>query len=353
MKAALFITICILLRVNAFTQNYYDIVRFSEKVNSGDARYVAMGAAFSSLGANFASISDNPAAIGVFNKGGIEFSLNNKFANTETKFLDQSQRDRDVNLSINNFGILSKISLEDNDLKAKNINLTYTLNRVNDFNSCITMQSENSTSSMTDYFLKNIQSVGGYDNADYMVQDAYNAGLVMLDSVTNTFYSDFIRWGVTGQTKGPYGLKQINNISTSGRLNDNVFGAGVNFNDNIFLGGSFDFTTITYEELNEYIEEDNNDIIPEFGKFDLLRTLKQEGRGLNLKLGLIYKPLESFRLGISYHFPSNCQITENYSSYFKATYNSDGVSYYINSPEEGNGDYTYSYSVTTPGRLVV
>jgi len=346
-KLALIATI-VLGTYCAQSQNYMDAARISERVNMGDARYASMGGAFASLGSNFAAVSDNPAAIGVFENGAMEFSLGNKFSTSKTSFLDQTQRGRNTNLMLNNLGFVGKIELPKNDLKAKYLNLSYTMNRTNDFNANYNMEAYNESSSMTDNFLKNIEN----STNDYISQNAFDTYLVDYDSSTSKYFTDFIRWRNGGQERGPYGITQSQNVSTSGRSYENSLSIGTNFNNIVYLGGSFDFGRYTYDETNEYTEADYADNISYFDNFTLTQKLSQYGRGINLKAGVIVKPSEMFRIGLSYHMPRYWHITENYSSYISSNYFANGDSWSYTAPQNGEGDYKYEYNITTPGRFI-
>src|ERR1035437_674588 len=88
-------------------QDFTNAVKYTQSFNIGDARYSAMGGAFSALGNNHSSIFDNPGSIGVFKGNSYEFSLNNGWSLSTTNFLDASQKNN-TNMFNGNIGLLFK-----------------------------------------------------------------------------------------------------------------------------------------------------------------------------------------------------------------------------------------------------
>ena len=175
--------------VNA--QNYTDALRYSERFNQGDARYTSMGGAMSAVGLNHSAISDNPAGIGVFTNGSGELTFANGFNSTNSTFLGESLRANNASFRINNFAVLGSWELPNNDLNAKYLNLSFSINKVNDFNNKISLDAYNDRSSFTDDLLINAEK--GNLNYGY-VGDALDAKIIHFDTLNNDYVSDFYKY---------------------------------------------------------------------------------------------------------------------------------------------------------------
>jgi len=327
----------------ARAQDYTDAVRYSEHFNLGDARYSAMGGAFSALGNNHSAILDNPAAIGVFKGASFEFSLNNGMNLNKTTFLGTTQQNR-AYLFNGNVGLLFKVDLPKNELNAKYINFSYTCNRVNDFKSNSGFNVYNNSSSLTDDLLYDAQH-NNINNVGAITYNALNTGLIYQDKNKNLI-SDFIHNDSLGNTiYGPYGLTQIQKLVVSGRINENSFGMGSNFNDKFYLGGSLNISTLEYTEKDSYSEIDSKDVNPTFNSFNYTRTIKDKGTGISFKMGLIAIPVKDLRIALSYHSPTVWTID-------RETPISMDFSYPTNNSSHFDTSYVYSYNLYSPGKVV-
>lgn len=345
MKKILVISSFVAMVSIAHAQSYTDAVRYSEHFNLGDARYSAMGGAFSALGNNHSAIIDNPAAIGVFKGASFELSLNNGINMTKTTFLGHTNQDR-TNMFNGNVGLLFKVDLPKNELNAKYLNFSYTCNRVNDFKSNSGFNVYNYQSSLTDDLLYDAQNNDSI-HVSALTYNALRTELLYLDN-NKIFASDFIHNDSLGNTVfGPYGLNQIQKMLLSGRINENSFGVGSNFDDKFYIGGSINVSTLEFNEKETYSEIDIKDVNPTFSSFNFSRTIKDKGTGISLKLGLIALPVKNVRLALSYHSPTAWTIDREtpITMDFYSPNIENGHNYYETS-------YVYQYNLYTPGKVV-
>jgi len=293
----------------ANAQDYTDAVRYTERFNIGDARYSAMGGAFSALGSNHSAILDNPASIGVFRGQSYEVSLNSGSNLSKTDFLGQVQSNR-MNSFNGNVGLLYNIELPENELHAQYLNFSYTCNRVSDFAMKNSFNVYNNASSMTDELLGRIE--GGFEN--YVTDDAKNTQLIYQDDAKR-YISDFIKYNASGAKQyGPYGLNQIQNLTTSGRINENSYGIGTSFDNKVYLGLSLNVSNLDYTYSENYTESDTKNINPSFDSFTMYKDLNETGRGYGYKIGVIALPVKDLRIAMSYHSPTYWNIKSSYKT---------------------------------------
>ena len=76
---------------------------------------------------------------------------------------------------------------------------------------------------------------------------------------------------------------------------------------------AFDF--LNYNRDAHYKESDASGIATNnFNYFESNETLDTKGIGGTAKLGIIYKPVEDVRLGLTFQIPTNYQLTDKYSA---------------------------------------
>ena len=330
----------------ANAQDYTDAIRYSERFNLGDARYSAMGGAFSALGNNHSAILDNPASIGVFGGNSYEFSLNNGIVSSSTNYLNTNQKNN-YGLFNANVGLLFKIDLPENEMKAKYLNFSYTCNQVNNFNNAIGFKANNNSSSLTDELLRNFEN--NPKALTYVADDAQQTDLIYKDANGN-YNSDFIKRMNNGTyIRGPYGIDQIQKLTTSGRVNENSYGFGTNILNKVYLGGTFNVSNVMYSEHELYSEINSNNSNSSFNNFTSDRTITDRGKGYGYKIGVIGIPVKNVRLAVSYHSPTFWQINREYQTQMQFSFIDSSINY---TKSTNNNPDNFKYKLFTPSKLV-
>ena len=328
-------------------QDYMDAIRYTQRTNIGDARYTAMSGAFAALGNNQSAILDNPASAGVFNGHSYEFSLINGINSLETNYNDKEQTNN-KGLFNANVGLLLRLELPENELNAQNLNFSYVCNRVNDFNSTVGFKYFNTQSSMTDEFLGRMDNYQAYGNA--VTDDALYTSLIYQVN-KNRYVSDFVKYDNNGKPVfGPYGIDQNESVNFKGRINDNSWTMGTNFNNRVYLGASFNVTNLSYTEKEVFTESDSKNINPTFDSFTMYRSYADEGNGYGYKIGLIGLATNSIRLAAAYHSPVYWNITRQWQT---------DMDFYYTQNDTARSSLTYNsinefkYNLYTPGKAVL
>ena len=131
------------------------------------------------------------------------------------------------------------------------------------------------------------------------------------------------------------------------------------YEDRVYLGATLGVYDVNYDRYTSYTENLNDDKGADNGGYTLDNYYRLEGTGMDLKLGVIVRPIESspFRLGFAVHTPTWYDLRESYN----ATLSSDILAYekpyiqtlsdFLVTPEY---DYlTYDYNLTTPWKFNV
>ncbi|MCA1744465.1 MAG: outer membrane protein transport protein, partial [Bacteroidales bacterium] len=131
------------------------------------------------------------------------------------------------------------------------------------------------------------------------------------------------------------GLNHSRLMTERGQTGEFNLSFGANFNHNFYLGGSLGINTLNYEKRLTHFEEVNGgwqnltDAYIYFRAFDDLdaredftftESINTSGIGVNLKVGAIYKPTNSLRIGAAIHTPSFYSFDEEYSTSVESNY---------------------------------
>jgi len=353
MKKYILVSALILAAGNLLAQNEYDALRYSQTYIQGTARSAAMGGAFGALGGDVSCMSINPAGVGVYSDGELSVSLEFLSNNSKVTPTTGVSEDSKYSMKIPSMGFVIG--------SGTGATQGYTgwafgvgFNRLNDFSLRESFNYENSSNSLLDSWC---------DRANGLPKDElsnFNTGLgfdvYLIDTLssgvyTNPHHSD---WGAD---KAGYGQRQKYRVDQRGGINCWDFSFAGRFNEMFFLGASLGIQTVNFKTTNVYSEYDINDKCA-IDYFDFTENNKVYGAGVNLKLGLIYKPIDYVRIGAAIHTPTVYSLTDRYYTKMKVDYDPgvmDDDSYNISS-EKLSGiseDNEYKYVLVTPFKSVL
>jgi len=346
MKKTIVLLITTILSIALFAQNENDALRYSLINYSGTARFSGLSGAYGALGADFSSLSQNPAGIGLFRRS--EFSITPVFNNsqTESNYMNGNNSDYHNKLFLGNVGYVMALRLnENNSNHLKQVHFGIGMNRMGMFNNRMIISSRNDANSLLTQYLYDADNSGSDPNN----LDNFGSGLAY---DVNLLYKD--KNGIW-QVDLPDGkMKQTKTIVTKGGTVETVLSAGANFDNKLFLGATFGFAKIEYEEESKLTEQDDKNLSEYLKSFNRTEYLNTKGNGFTLKLGFIYKPFDFIRIGGAIHTPTTYyEMNDVYTSSMSAIYDkaplttSDKTIFDAKSPE-GN----YNYKLTTPLRAM-
>lgn len=336
---------------------------FSRTKPGGSARVQAMGGAQVALGGDFSSALSNPAGLGMYNRSEITLSPAFNTYTTDATHLGTNTSDSKGVLNIPGLSYVRHMPVEKNGFMGGSFAASMT--RMNDFNTTFRYQGSDNISSIIDYFLedatgftpdelgRDIRTALGYDN--YLLEDSsYYGG-------SNTDY--FSVMGLyPDDPDDPDDIRQLDrdgSINIKGAQYQWSIAYGGNYQDKLFFGASLGITTLRYRFKSTYNESNFSfDLSPGYDPLNLLEmeeTVDIEGSGVNLTVGLIYRPIDIIQVGVSIVTPTYYQVTD---SYF-ARINTDWNNYYydptgetLNSvTSELNEPLVSEYNLTTPLKL--
>ncbi len=340
MKKVFILCASILLSVAAMAQNDIDAFRFSQVNWSGTARFMGAGGAFGSIGGDFSALATNPAAIGLYKKDEITFTpVVINAIGSKSIYNGEEVDDGSVRYSLTNFGAVFSWRLnpdpENPVTKWRMMQFGVGYNRINDFNNRISSTGLSNGSSWTNNVV-NMSNGVHYNNLSHDGLAAWNTWLLDTLPGSEDEYVSYL---------AGHNLRQENYTKIKGGIDEMNFSIGGNYDDKLFLGFTLGVPFLDYESETEYSETDEKDEIGGFRYFSTVEKLRTTGVGVNAKLGVIYKPVDFFRFGVSIHTPT-------YYSNLKENYERSITAYYDDKNYEDSYENVSKYKLATPLRVM-
>lgn len=326
-----------------FAQNSTDAYRFSSYDILGSARFVAMGGAFSSVGGDLSTLNYNPAGLGIYQSGEINFSPSIYYTSTDAVYNERNGYDAKANINHGLLGMVSTFKSREGSKAKKSgwkaFNYGVSLNRTKNFHNTFFISGESYSSSLADVWRDFAN--GTYPEDLHPFYEGLAWETYLLDTIPgspNQYYSN-----------APLdGVMQTYWEESKGYVNELSFAMSANYNNKLILGLSLGIPNLYFSRLIEYTEYAiKTPELYEFDEFVYTERLITEGAGINAKIGFLYIVSPAFRISGAYHTPTYYgELVDEYSSSIESVMG-DNNSYSKDSPI-GN----MVYNLSTPSRAM-
>lgn len=338
----------LLVPVGLMAQDDADLLRYAMLNPVGTARYNAMGGAFSALGANFTTLSTNPAGIGFYTRHEISLTGTVLYQTGTSDYYGKTNTVSKGNFAIpQGGGVFGVYNGTREKGKLWGLQLGFGANRLKDFNNNVYMKAVNPQSS---YMEAVAAQSSGYD---FAMQDnladignlAYMTGLLDYTDTVNMFYGTFLGKG----------LQQKRILQESGNITEMTFSFGGNWSDMLYFGLTLGVPVVNYSSVSTIEEStvDGHMLEHGFRTYTLQQEKDVSGTGINLKLGLIYKPLPFFRVGVAFHTPTRYYLKERASAALDTKTMKYELSDNSTLPTYEKYNYTDRYNLVTPAKGIL
>ena len=277
-----------------------------------------MGGTQWSLGGDVSNLSGNPAGLGFFRNSEASISLGYDLWSTDATYLGQNKSFSTSDFSLPN---LSFVSAKNKGLLEKGAfkggSWGFSVQRIANFSNEFGYYSDKlGESSIIDFYLKDASGVpeNQIENRGLtgLAYQTYQINPIAVDAagkpITNPSSYDSFVLGLPFQDE---------NVTQKGNASQINFGYGANFNHKLFIGGSLGIRSLEFSSIKKYNEEFANEPLI---NSSLLENLYINGTGVNLNLGLIYKPIDYVNLGFVLQTPTWFSLNEEYEASMSATY---------------------------------
>ena len=297
---------------------FEDAYRFSKATPAGSARIVGVGGTQWSLGGDVSNLAGNPAGLGFFRNSEASLSLGYGLWSTDASYLDQTKSHSTSDFSLPNLGFVGanpKGPLEKGAFKGGAWG--FSIQRIANFSNEFGYYSDKlGNSSIIDFYLGDASGVPETQienrGLTSLAYQTYQINPITADAngkpITNPNSYDSFVLGLPFQDE---------NITQKGSASQINFGYGANFNHKLFIGGSLGIRSLEFSSIKKYNEEFANEPLINSA---LVENLYINGTGVNLNLGLIYKPIDYVNLGFVLQTPTFFALNEEYEANLTATY---------------------------------
>lgn len=334
---------------NACAQNATDALRYSQLQFGGPARTQGIAGANVALGADFGNLTSNPAGLGFYQKSEFHGSLGLGFGQTDGSLYGSSKLNEQNNsVNIPSIGLVVATRRPDSDKSSSWRGGAFALGftRLADFN-----QSSNYQGTVSDgeslfqrlreprVSLANISGQyyngpnGTYTNLDGLARGTFLTRIVKNRPQTDSSLVTTTRTGLVGQGE--------RTVST-GSMSQFDVGYGGSFRDRLYIGVGASIVSSNYREARDFSETSTRQ---DFASLQLHDELHTTGRGINGRLGLIFRATNALRLGASIQTPTLMYLTDTYSTTLTTNFTQPAGTF-TSSTAPG----TYDYTLTTPFR---
>jgi hypothetical protein len=371
MNKKIYILACLFIAQYVAAQTPEDALRMTWTTPSGTARHQAIGGAMGSLGGEITSTFVNPAGLGFYKNAEFVLSPGLRFLRTKGSFRgsDAMSLNQANGFALGTSGLVwgwsnkyskwksSAFSLSVNNMANFKQDIYY--NGANDYSSF----SENAANEFFNFYTQEKNANPGLTNDAIIDRALNNPNLTLLTKqALYTYLVDVDTSNgqntVISRAEQAGLLNQENKISTKGGITEIALGFAGNMDDKLYIGGSFGIPIINYTRTSTFTESDatgtgNNEF--SYAKYD--EKYSVNGVGINLKLGVILKPVEYVRLGLAIHSPTLYGLKDKYSSTLTTDIDAAPGSVKVFSAPSStflNGqDLSFNYDLVTPLKVML
>lgn len=349
---------------NVSAQSAVDAMQVSQSDFKGTARYMGMGGAFTALGGDLSSIGLNPAGIGIYRSSEIGATLDIDFQKTSTSF-NNNIDNKQTKAYCNNFGYVGTARLG-GALQTFSWGVTY--NRAVSFDRVTRGYGYPINTSLTNYIAS---FTNGINSADMDFDKGYNPYVNSdIDWLSILGYSSYMINNVNSSASQYAGLFKDGtdsdmemSVEEKGYVDNYEFTFGGNFSNVVYWGLGIGINDLRYVRNTYYSESMANariysEVTPSgtadgSAEYYLNNSKVINGTGWNLSFGLIFKPVQAVRLGVSIQSPTWYSLDQWYLGSVDFTYaaaNNNGTS--VSGSEETDDAY-FSWRLRSPWRFNV
>ncbi|TWR28811.1 hypothetical protein FPZ43_11100 [Mucilaginibacter pallidiroseus] len=354
-KYILSVVAIVALTKNSFAQYSQDAIRFSGGLNGSTSRIKALGNAGTAVGGDLSNISGNPAGLGFFTRS--ELSITPEFDGSKVKstYFGQSMSDSRNSGNVAHAGLviynqLSKPRGADKSKGWLSVNYGVSFSRNNNFYENISYGGVNNTSTIANYYSNLANQTKLSDNQGFYLPDG---------SLQSWAYNQYLIEEQNGNyfPNAQNGSTQLMGITREGGVSTVDFSLGANYSNKLYLGFGVGFTSLRYNSSQVFSE--NGVVNLPATPTDPAESLNYQsqfyqnqitrGSGINARLGLIYKPVESVRLGATFTSPTWYNIDDNYSEGLSTRYPQSTSN--ANFSDGTTDPYFLNYNLRTPWKV--
>jgi len=347
-----------------------DAFRYNDFVQQGSARFRGVGGNHTALGGDASNIAGNPAGLGFYNRSEFTLSPSINLSSSKSGFLGSNTNANKTNVNIGQLSLVfAGESSRNSRWRRSSFGISYSQSQ--NFSDSFDAQgwNNNINSSFLNEYIPGINSDDPRNSRERVFSEGFDRSSASARFPEAALYGLFLInptvYGATAanpngtiDTNGaPYfndDLDVLRNqrvtANRSGANSQWTFGYGSNFADKLYLGISANISSIRY---NSEITTRESPINGDFDNYGRTNNLTVSGTGFGVKVGAIYRPVQSFQIGIDAASPTFYSMKETFQQTFFAFGRNPQL---ISDLRAGGGNTVvvdpndFEYSMTSPFR---
>ncbi|MDE6091050.1 MAG: outer membrane protein transport protein [Duncaniella sp.] len=358
-------------------QSAIDAFSISRSDLRGSARFMSMGGAFTALGGDISTLNQNPGGIGVYRSSDLSATLDINMQSSKLRAGGFSNTVNHTNVACNNFGYVGTVNLGSNSVMPF-FNWGASYSRVASFDRRYSGSLGNIGTSLTN-LVADYTNADGFTQYDLWSNDYTKYNPYLDSSAPWTSILMYDGYGINPVSLGANsytGLYDYENsvasaavnVEEKGHIDEYAIDFGGNISDVVYWGIGFGITDVDYRTRAFYSENIDNALVPgpdaskepTFTNGTAAYTLENYkhiwGSGFNFKAGLIFKPINEFRLGIAVHTPTYYNLSYEGGASMPYSYQSpayNGNAYKGTAVTDDGYLDNFDWKCRTPWRLMV
>lgn len=311
-----------------------------------------------SLGGDINATFVNPAGLGNFKTGEFVFTPDFYLNNNKIDFRGTGNKNKKNVFSFGQIGLVYGASNRNNPTSSQAI--SFAITQTANYNNTLVYKGYNNYSSFSEQWAEDVAKSGStLDEVLNNPQYAYGAAPAIYTYLVDTFR---INNGLLVKSLPEFilennmALQQEKTVSTRGGMYEVALGYAYNKKDKLLIGGSIGIPIVDYRNTTTFKESDtSSNTNNNFNQFTYTDDYNTTGAGINLKLGVIYRPKEYIRLGFAVHTPTYMfALKDTRSTSLEAnTENYNGTSSVSSNTFTNNQPGESKYTMVTPLKLMI
>ena len=343
----------------ANAQSIDDAVIFSKDDNAATARIKGMGNVQTALGGDISSVNGNPAGLGFFSRSDINITFDYLHNSNKSNFLGNDSKSTKGNFGVSQAGVVFNFPSR-NQLQGykgwQNLNIGISYNKKQNFSNSLIYNGDNQETS----YVNNLTDLMA--NSESFENDFKYSNIVEKFAVAQDGYFPL--------AEEFYNKNQVNDILTKGFNSNTAIAFGANYNNTFYIGATLGMSFFKYEKSkvfseygmtklpadvlkdnpnSEYAKPSNPDKYRFLDKsYELIDDYAQntEGSGVDLKIGMIFKPSFDWNIGLTITTPTWYSITDRTDAFtdiyfFEDETTANHFNKYESDLAQSNEDYNF------------
>ena len=306
-----------LVSISSLAQVPEDALRLSWYVPSGTARQQAIGGAMGSLGGDITASFVNPAGLGLYKTGEVVLSPGFRFGSNNIDYRGTSTNGSSANNF--NMGASGVIFAFPGENGTSSSALSLAVNRTANFGSHVNYTGLNDYSSFSEQYAEEFANSGlSINDAINSPQISYGTRMALysylIDTITIGGVTQVI--GLPQKVLSAGGaLQQTKYSNSSGGITEIAIAIAGNSHDKWLYGGTLGIPVVNYTRDLSFTESDaTGDVNNDFATSTYTEHYNTTGAGINLKVGGIFMPDASWRIGLAVHTPTWYTLNDEFSA---------------------------------------